>query len=43
MLSQDFMEPIQSPDKHAVDYLVIGGYAVALHGYSHNAKEIDRW
>jgi hypothetical protein len=33
MLNQDFREFIQSLNDNRVRYLVVGGYAVALHGY----------
>jgi hypothetical protein len=33
VLNQDFKEFIQSLNDNRVRYLVIGGYAVALHGY----------
>lgn len=43
MLSQDFKEFIALLDKHAVEYMVIGGYAVALHGHPRYTKDIDIW
>ena len=43
MLSQDFREFIQSLNDNQVRYLVIGGYAVALHGYPRYTKDIDIW
>ncbi|WP_008310868.1 DUF6036 family nucleotidyltransferase [Leptolyngbya sp. PCC 6406] len=43
MLSQDFKEFIQSLNDNQVRYLVIGGYAVALHGYPRYTKDIDIW
>ncbi len=43
MLSQDFREFIQSLNDNRVRYLVIGGYAVALHGYPRYTKDIDIW
>ncbi len=33
MLNPDFKEFIELLNKHDVRYLIIGGYAVALHGY----------
>jgi predicted nucleotidyltransferase len=33
VLDQDFKEFIQSLNDNGVRYLVVGGYAVALHGY----------
>ncbi len=32
MLSKDFKEFIELLNAHSVGYLVVGGYAVALHG-----------
>ncbi|MBW4541537.1 MAG: hypothetical protein KME43_20690 [Myxacorys chilensis ATA2-1-KO14] len=43
MLNQDFREFIQSLNDNRVRYLVIGGYAVALHGYPRYTKDIDIW
>jgi predicted nucleotidyltransferase len=43
MLNQDFKEFIQSLNDNQVQYLVIGGYAVALHGYPRYTKDIDIW
>ena len=43
MLNQDFKEFIQSLNDNNVRYLVIGGYAVALHGYPRYTKDIDVW
>jgi hypothetical protein len=42
-LSPDFKEFIQLLTAHDVKYLVVGGYAVALHGYPRNTKDIDIW
>jgi hypothetical protein len=43
MLSQDFREFIELLNKHEVRYLVIGGYAVALHGHPRYTKDLDIW
>jgi predicted nucleotidyltransferase len=43
VLSQDFREFIQSLNDNHVRYLVIGGYAVALHGYPRYTKDMDVW
>jgi hypothetical protein len=43
VLNPDFKEFIQSLNDNAVRYLVIGGYAVALHGYPRYTKDIDIW
>jgi hypothetical protein len=43
MLTPDFKEFIQSLNDNAVRYLVVGGYAVALHGYPRYTKDIDIW
>lgn len=43
MFNQDFKEFIQSLNDNQVHYLVIGGYAVALHGYPRYTKDIDIW
>ena len=43
MLNQDFQEFIQSLNDNQVRYLVVGGYAVALHGHPRYTKDIDVW
>ncbi len=43
MLNQDFKEFIQSLNDNQVRYLVVGGYAVALHGYPRYTKDMDIW
>jgi hypothetical protein len=43
MLNQDFKEFIKSLNDNHVRYLVIEGYAVALHGYPRYTKDIDIW
>ena len=43
MLNQDFKEFIQSLNDNHVRYLIIGGYAVALHGYPRYTKDMDVW
>ena len=43
MLNQDFKEFIQLLNDNRVRYLVVGGYAVALHGYPRYTKDIDIW
>jgi len=43
VLNQDFKEFIQSLNDNAVRYLVVGGYAVALHGYPRYTKDMDVW
>lgn len=43
MLNQDFREFIQSLNDNRVDYLVVGGYAVAFYGHPRYTKDIDIW
>ncbi len=43
MLNQDFKEFIRLLNDNQVRYLVVGGYAVALHGYPRYTKDIDLW
>ncbi len=43
MLNQDFKEFIQSLNDNQVHYLIVGGYALALHGYPRYTKDIDVW
>jgi len=41
--NQDFKEFIQLLNENNVHYLVVGGYAVAFHGYPRYTKDIDIW
>lgn len=43
MLNQGFREFIESFNANQVRYLVVGGYAVAFHGYPRYTKDIDLW
>jgi predicted nucleotidyltransferase len=43
VLNQDFKEFIRSLNDNHVRYLVVGGYAVALHGHPRYTKDIDIW
>jgi len=43
VFNQDFKEFIQLLNDNQVRYLVVGGYAVALHGHPRYTKDIDIW
>ena len=43
MLNRDFKEFVKSLNDNGVRYLVVGGYAVALHGHPRYTKDIDIW
>lgn len=43
MLSKDFREFIALLNEHDVRYLVVGGYAVAFHGYPRYTRDLDIW
>ena len=43
MLSQDFKEFIELLNAHNVEYLIVGGYALAFHGHPRHTKDIDVW
>lgn len=43
MLNQDFKEFIRFLNANGVRYLVIGAYAVALHGHPRYTKDLDLW
>jgi len=42
-MNPDFKEFIQSLNDNQVRYLVVGGYAVAIHGYPRYTKDMDIW
>lgn len=37
----DFEELLRLLEQHGVDYMIVGGYAVAFHGYPRFTKDID--
>ena len=43
MLSQDFKEFVQLLIKNQVDYLIVGGYAVGIHGHPRYTGDLDIW
>ena len=43
MLSRDFKEFVASFNAHAVEYLVVGSYALAAHGRPRYTGDIDLW
>ena len=43
VLNKDFREFIELLNQNDVKYLIVGGYAVAVHGYPRYTKDIDIW
>ena len=43
IIDKDFKEFIQLLHKNDVKYLIVGGYAVALHGHPRYTKDLDIW
>ena len=43
MLSQDFKEFVELLIKHKAEYLVVGGYAVGIHGHPRYTGDLDIW
>ena len=43
MISKDFREFIGLLNKNDVKYLIIGGYALAIHGYPRYTNDLDIW
>ncbi len=43
IISKDFKEFLELLNKNKVKYLVVGGYALAFHGYPRYTKDIDLW
>ncbi len=43
ILNQDFKEFFQLLNANDVRYMIVGGYAVAYHGYPRYTKDIDIW
>lgn len=42
-LEQDFREFLSLLNSHQVRYLLVGGYAVGLHGYPRTTNDMDVW
>ena len=42
-LPRDFSDFLKLLNEHRVEYLVIGGYAVAHHGYPRPTADFDIW
>ena len=43
LLAQDFREFLQLLDSKEVEYMIVGGYAVAFHGYPRATADLDLW
>ncbi len=43
LFHKDFKEFLAAFNKHNVDYLIVGGYAVILHGYVRTTGDLDLW
>ena len=43
IFNDDFRDFIKSLNKHSVDYILVGGYAVILHGYRRTTGDMDIW
>jgi hypothetical protein len=39
----DFLEFLELLDNHEVEYLLVGGYAVILHGYARSTGDMNLW
>ncbi len=42
-LARDFKEFLKSLNSNRVEYLLIGGYAVGIHGYIRATNDLDIW
>jgi hypothetical protein len=43
LLTDDFKEFLRLFNAHRVEYLVVGGYAVGVHGYPRATVDLDVW
>jgi len=43
MLNKDFKEFVQLLIENKVEYLIVGGYAVGIHGYPRYTGDLDIW
>jgi hypothetical protein len=42
-LNQDFQEFVELFVAHEVEFLIVGGYALAAHGHPRYTKDLDVW
>lgn len=40
-LEDDFLDFVDLCNKYQVEYLIVGGYAVSIHGYARSTKDLD--
>ena len=43
LFNTDFLEFLELLEKHKVEFLLVGGYAVILHGYGRSTGDLDLW
>lgn len=43
MLNQDFKDLLSTFNEHAVEFLVVGAHALAVHGHIRATKDLDVW
>ncbi len=43
IFNRDFQDLIHAFNKHDVRYMLVGGYAVIVHGYSRSTGDMDLW
>jgi hypothetical protein len=43
IFNEDFRDFIAILNKHEVKYILVGGYAVVLHGYRRTTGDLDIW
>lgn len=41
LFNYDFLEFLELLEKHKVEFLLVGGYAVILHGYVRSTGDLD--
>lgn len=43
LFNEDFQDFIEALNKAEVEYILVGGYAVILHGYVRSTADMDVW
>ncbi len=43
LFNVDFLDFLELLNKHEVDFLLVGGYAVIIHGYNRSTGDLDLW
>lgn len=43
MFSRDFRDFVELLNRHGAEYMIVGGYAVGIHGHPRYTGDLDIW